>query len=68
MEYWLKFGFKHNGELACVRTLAEQKPSENFFYREEGQVRDIQNPRVIRLTKEVVQGMIGVKNENSDKL
>ncbi|GAF96553.1 unnamed protein product, partial [marine sediment metagenome] len=29
-EYWLKFGFKENGDLTCIRTISESKPTEKF--------------------------------------
>ena len=54
-EYWLKFGFKENGELTCVRTISESKPTENFFYTENGEHKEVKNPNVIQLTKDIIE-------------
>ena len=54
-EYWLKYGFKENGGLECVRVLADSKPSEKFFYTENGDPKEVKNPNVVKLTKEVIE-------------
>ena len=51
-EYWLKYGFKENGELVCLRMLAESKPAGSFFYTENGGYKEVKNPNVVRITKE----------------
>ena len=50
-EYWIKYGFKENGELICVRTLSNSKPNERFFYLEKGINKEVKNPKVVILTK-----------------
>lgn len=54
-EYWLKFGFKENGELACVRTLSKTRPAAEFFYNQDGQNREVISPCVVKLTKDVAK-------------
>ncbi|MFH0876345.1 MAG: hypothetical protein V1859_10490 [archaeon] len=54
-EFWLKYGFKENGELTCVRTLANSKPSDKFFYTEEGTHKEVKNSSVIKITKNVLE-------------
>jgi hypothetical protein len=51
-EYWLKYGFKENGELICVRVLSSIKPDKKFFYTDGNMHKEAQNPVVIKLTKE----------------
>ena len=53
-EYWLKCGFKENGDLVCVRILPGSKPTEKFFYTKDGEYKEVKNPSVIKLTKEVI--------------
>ena len=53
-EYWLKYGYKENGELVCLRMLADSKPSEKFFYTEGGEHKEVMDPKVIKLNKEVI--------------
>ncbi len=67
-EYWLKFGFKENGDLTCVRAISGLKPTENFFYTENGEHKEVINPNVMQLTKEVIEKLnnlstIGVDEE-----
>jgi hypothetical protein len=33
--YWIKYGYKEDGNLVCVRSISNTKPDENFFYTEE---------------------------------
>jgi len=54
-EYWLKYGFKENGELVCLRTITNSKPSELFFYTENGEHKEVKNPNLVKLTKEVIE-------------
>jgi len=61
-EYWLKYGFKEGGELACVRVLANSKPSEGFFYTENGKHKEVKSPNVVKLTKEVIEKLNGLIN------
>jgi|APSaa5957512622_1039677.scaffolds.fasta_scaffold226201_2 hypothetical protein len=61
-QYWLKFGFKENGDLTCVRTISKSKPSEIFFYTENGQNKEVKEPNVIKLTKDVLQKLNGLNN------
>ena len=50
-EYWLKYGEKENGELTCVRMLSNSKPSEDFFYTENGEHKKVLNASVIKIDK-----------------
>ena len=54
-EFWLKYGFKETGELICTRTIANSKPVEQFFYKEEEKNKEVKNPGVVKLTKEVIE-------------
>lgn len=54
-EYWLKYGFKENGDLVCVRMVSGSKPSEKFFYTEDGNYKEVKNTNVVRLTKGVLE-------------
>lgn len=67
-EYWLKCGFKKNGDLVCVRTLSNAKPGEKFFYSEEDKAIVAENPKVVKLTKELFRKLLdGVeKNDMQD--
>jgi hypothetical protein len=58
-EYWLKCGFKKNGDLICVRTLPNAEPSETFFYSEGGGNVTVENPKVVKLTKEKFRKLLG---------
>ena len=53
-EYWLKYGFKDNGELTCVRMLSSSIPDKSFFYIEDNETKEVMNTEVIKLTKEVI--------------
>ena len=66
-EYWLKVGFKENGDLACVRTISESKPTEKFFYTENGEYKEVKEPNVIRLTKEVIEKLNSLSNNGVDE-
>ena len=66
MEYWLKVGFKENGDLTCVRRIAEVKPTEPFFYEDNGDMKSVKDPKVIKLTKELLDKIMEEKNENCD--
>ena len=61
-EYWLKYGFKEDGELACVRVLADSKPTEKFFYTENGENKEVKDPNVVRLTKEIIEKLNSIKD------
>ena len=61
-EYWLKCGYKENGELVCVRAITDSKPSEPFFYTENGEYKEVINPRVIKITKEVFENLEDFKS------
>ena len=54
-EYWLKYGFKEDGELTCVRAVADSKPTEKFFYTENGEHKEVKNPNIVKLTKEGIE-------------
>lgn len=54
-EFWLKYGFKDNGELTCVRVLANSKPDEAFYYTEGGQCKPVLNTGVVRISKETIE-------------
>lgn len=58
-EYWLKYGFKENGDLICVRMLTDSKPIEKFFYTEDKENKEVRNPNVVKLTKEGIEIMKG---------
>ena len=64
-EYWLKCGLKKNGDLTCIRALLDSKPTEKFFYTEDEKPKEVKNPFVIKLTKEVLdclgKGEKGIK-------
>ncbi|MBW2980516.1 hypothetical protein KY360_03805 [Candidatus Woesearchaeota archaeon] len=54
-EFWLKYGFKENGELICTRTIANSKPVEQFFYTEDEKHKEVKNAGVVKLTKEAIE-------------
>jgi len=54
-EYWIKYGFKEDGDLVCVRAISDSKPSENFFYTEKGQCKEVKNPNAIKLTRDTME-------------
>ncbi len=56
-EFWLKYGFKENGELVCVRTLSNGEPDKKFFYTDNGANKEMQNSDVIKLTKDNIKKM-----------
>ncbi len=66
-EYWLKYGFKENGELTCVRTIATSKPTEKFFYTEEGQCKEAKNCNVVLLTGKTIEGLKNSSIMGADK-
>ena len=51
-EYWLKYGFKENGELVCVRMISNAKPDESFYYDDDGFYKKACNTRVVKLTSD----------------
>jgi len=61
-QYWLKYGFKENNELVCLRMIANSKPTEEFFYTENGEHKEVKNPNVVKLTKEVIEKLNTIKN------
>ena len=56
-EYWIKYGFKENGELVCLRSISGSRSDENFFYNDEGQHKKVRNPGVFKLTKEAIDAL-----------
>lgn len=62
-EFWLKYGFKENGELVCVRTLSNLKPTKEFFYNDNGTYKDLLDTNVIKITKDVIKLLINDKQE-----
>jgi len=62
-EFWLKYGFKENGELTCVRMLANSKPDEAFYYASDGACKTVKNSCVIKLTKENIERLNGGKTK-----
>jgi hypothetical protein len=59
-EFWLKYGFKENGDLTCIRTMSDSRPIEKFFYTENGTHIEAKSPNVVKLTKEVIERINGV--------
>jgi len=66
-EYWLKYGFKENGELVCVRTLSCNKPEKIFFYKNNENYVKVQNPNIIKLSCDNIKKFKGDANENCNK-
>ena len=66
-EYWLKFGFKENGDLTCVRAISESKPTENFFYTENGEYKEVREANVVQLTKEIIEKINSINSIGVDK-
>jgi hypothetical protein len=62
-EYWLKYGFKENGEVACVRLLSDKKPDEDFYYTEDGSYKEARNSHVIKLTPDVLEQLNSIREE-----
>ena len=62
-EYWLKYGFKENGELVCTRTIANSKPTESFFYTEEEKHKEAKNTGIVKLTKNIIERLGLMKEE-----
>ena len=61
-KYWLKYGFKENGDLVCLRIIADSKPDEKFFYTENGSHMEAKNTNVVELTKEVAEKLSNLQN------
>ena len=61
-KYWLKYGFKENGDLVCLRMIADSKPDEKFFYTENGSHMEVKNTNVVELTKEVAEKLSNLQN------
>ncbi len=59
-EYWIKCGFKESGELICVRSISNAKPEDGFFYLDHGVHKEVIEPRVLRLSKEVLTKMTNI--------
>lgn len=53
--YWIKYGYKEDGNLVCVRSISSTKPDENFFYTEDGVHKEVKNPNTIKLTKDLIE-------------
>ncbi|MBW2992852.1 hypothetical protein KY345_06575 [Candidatus Woesearchaeota archaeon] len=51
-EYWIKCGFKENGELICTRLLANSRPSETFFYKDGSEHKEVRDPHIVKITRE----------------
>jgi len=66
-EYWIKYGFKENGELVCLRTIAGSKPAEMFFYTENGEHKEVKSPNVVKLTKGVIEKLNSLKGMEVDE-
>ncbi len=64
-EYWLKCGFKENGELTCLRLLSHSKPNETFYYTENGEYKKVKNTIVIKLTKEFISPLNGLNSKDN---
>ena len=62
-EFWIKYGIKENGELVCTRTIANSKPTEGFFYTEEEKTKEVRNPEVVKLTKDIIERLSLIKEE-----
>lgn len=60
-EYWLKYGFKENGELVCVRALSNSEPDKKFFYTEGNMHKEAQNTNVIKITKEAINKLSDIQ-------
>jgi hypothetical protein len=54
-EYWLKYGTTETGDLTCIRVLSESKPNEEFYYKDNGENKIAHNPKVIKITKELLK-------------
>jgi myo-inositol-hexaphosphate 3-phosphohydrolase len=54
-EFWLKYGFKENGDLTCIRTISNSKPDKKFFYTVDGNHKEAKETNVIKITKEVIE-------------
>jgi len=73
-EYWLKYGFKDNGDLVCVRTLSNTMPDKRFFYTEDSSHKEVKHSNVLKLTNELINDLKiskrkirEVKDENCNK-
>jgi hypothetical protein len=62
-EFWLKYGFKENGELICERTITKFKPASEFFYTDNGECKEVLNSNVVKITKNVVELFVSDKQE-----
>lgn len=62
-EFWLKYGFKDDGQLTFVRMLANSKPDKNFYYNDKEGCKQVKNSKVIKLTKEMIEFL-----EKSEKI
>ncbi|MFA6424658.1 MAG: hypothetical protein WCW64_00565 [Phycisphaerae bacterium] len=60
-EYWLKYGYKENGELVFVRTLSESEPCKAFFYHDGNLCKEVKAPEVVKLTKEIIETILKVR-------
>lgn len=53
--YWLKYGYKENGDLVCVRTLSDTKPEKDFFYNENGEYKQVKDTNVVKISDELIK-------------
>ncbi|MBU0758080.1 MAG: hypothetical protein KKF44_08480 [Nanoarchaeota archaeon] len=60
-DYWLRYGFKENGEIICTRVISKVKPSKVFFYTEGNMNKEVENTVVVKLTPESIR-CLGQKN------
>ncbi|MBN2542621.1 hypothetical protein JXI42_07110 [bacterium] len=54
-QYWLKCGYKENGELICVRTLSQLKPNRILYYKDNGKFKKALNTMILKLTADILQ-------------
>ena len=51
-EYYLKFGRKEDGSLACLNTLLPYKTDSPFWYKENGVSKEVRDIKIVKLTLE----------------
>jgi hypothetical protein len=61
--FWVKYGFKEDGSLVCVRAISNTEPCKTFFYTEKGESKEVRDSNVIKLTKELIEKFNNLNKE-----
>lgn len=65
--YYLKYGYKQNGELVCAKAVLQTKPDRHFYYTEGDECKPVLNPTVVKLTKDVLESLDNSPKKEVDR-